>query len=207
MTPILLALPAFAACNGDDSSPGDGASDASPDADAPADTADTAGEEDGCTHEYATVEASEQECYYESTGTSTLWMYFGNIEGASDDPPFSFLGIELWPDFGGPYLPGTYDFTQDDYASCSLCGLVSTGCAHEGEELMCEKELLAIAGSVELTQVGEIGETFEGGVSDMFAIEVTIDWETFESTPVPGGETLCIESMDFSAPVEAFPEE
>ena len=41
------------------------------------------------------------------------------------------------------------------------------------------------------------GEVFAGSLSGLHLEQVTVDWGTWVSTPVPGGEGWCIESYHF----------
>jgi len=146
-----------------------------------------------CTHDYGTLTITEALC--QSDGTS--YIYQGVYEGSSTTPPVAVLGVETWPDFGGPSAPGSYTFNDTNYDSCGLCGIVMTGCT----ETACEKSFLITSGSITITELGAVGGNFAATVSNLSGIEVTIDSTTFTSTPVPGGETWCADAATLSATV------
>jgi len=146
-----------------------------------------------CTHDYTTLTLTEALC--QSDGSA--YMYSGIYEGSSATPPASLLGVELWPDFGGPTAPGTYTFDDTNYATCGLCGIAMTNCTTTA----CEKSFLITSGSITITELGAIGGNFAATVSNLSGIEVTIDPDTYTSTPVAGGETWCADAATLSAPV------
>ena len=66
----------------------------------------------------------------------------------------------------------------------------------------CARTLLATEGTLEITTVGADGERFIGNISDVQFEEVTINADTYLSTPVAGGERRCVDGHD---PVEVPP--
>ena len=54
-----------------------------------------------------------------------------------------------------------------------------------------------------ISELGVIGGNMIGTIANLEAIEVTIDPATYTSTPVSGGQTACLDSMSFTAVVEA----
>jgi len=163
-------------------------------------------ETEGCSRDYGSVFATEQEVFRGENGGEAFWLYYATVDGTMAIPPFDYFSLELWPVLGGPSSPGTYAFTDANYNACGTCGLIGTGCTDSsGGRFLCEKTFLATAGTAVIDAIGVVGSTFMGSVSGLTAIEVTIDPDTFESTPVPGGETACIEDMPFVATVAQVP--
>jgi hypothetical protein len=181
------------------------ADDPGQDADTP--EADDAPSETGdCGRDYGSVFATEQEVFRGENGGNAFWLYYATVDGTMALPPFDYFSLELWPVLGGPSSPGTYAFTDANYNSCGTCGLIGTGCTDSsGGRFLCEKTFLATAGTAVIDAIGVVGSTFMGSVSGLTAIEVSIDPDTFESTPVPGGETACIEDLPFVATVAQVP--
>jgi len=112
----------------------------------------------------------------------------------------SVLIIELWQAFGGPLMPGIYSIEDDtlnsNYSTCHTCVLIvdSTGTS--------ERIFYATFGEIDIDSIGPVGTLFAGTLSNANLIEVTIDPVTFESIPVPNGETRCIDSFSFNALIE-----
>ncbi|MBT6433940.1 MAG: hypothetical protein HOK28_12645 [Deltaproteobacteria bacterium] len=104
--------------------------------------------------------------------------------------------------FNGPTEPGTYSVEGSNYADCGLCLLALTGCTEGGT---CEKYFYADVGSVTITEFGQNGETFAGELNSVVFKEVTIDPDTYVSTPVAGGETWCMNGHSFSLTVGQDP--
>jgi hypothetical protein len=167
---------------------------------------DAAAEAGGCGRDFGSVFATEQEVFRGENGGSAFWLFYATVEGTMALPPFDYFSLELWPVLGGPSSPGTYAFTDANYNSCGTCGLIGTGCTDSsGGRFLCEKTFLVTAGTVVIDGIGAVGSTFMGSVSGLAAIEVRIDPDDFESIPVPGGETACIEDLPFAATVAQVP--
>lgn len=81
----------------------------------------------------------------------------------------------------------------DNYETCNECVLINTSCTLNA----CLKIFLAESGTLTITSTNS---PFEGYLSNVKLREVTIDPFTFVSTPVPGGEELCIDLYLFSVP-------
>jgi hypothetical protein len=113
------------------------------------------------------------------------------------------LAIELYTsgEYAGATKPGTYSLAGHDYKSCSNCVLVRTGCTDQG----CEKTFFADEGDLVITQWDVEGGRFKAKLDGVKAREVTIDPETFASTPVPGGGTWCLDGLELDAEIKALP--
>jgi hypothetical protein len=93
--------------------------------------------------------------------------------------------------------------TQTQYQTCDTCLLFEAECVGEWN-YTCEAEFLASAGSLEVTAIADppwSGQlAFEG--FDMELVEVEINWNTYESTPVPDGLVLCVNEWYVETSVE-----
>lgn len=117
--------------------------------------------------------------------------YFGY---SSEAEPFDILSVQLYTE--SP-TPGSFSITAANYSECETCVLVFGDCTGDS----CAKTFLAYEGSVSLTEWGTAtGEPLTGTLTNVKLVQVEIDG-SFVSTPVPGGETWCIDSASFTAPV------
>jgi len=117
--------------------------------------------------------------------------------------PVDSLNVEMWAGLGGPDAPGTYPINDDDYATCSLCVLLGKDCTLDADGyLVCETYFLANSGSLTITAIGDVGDQLTGSLADVNAVEVTIA-QDYTSTPVPNGDTWCVDTYAFDVPIEA----
>ena len=58
---------------------------------------------------------------------------------------------------------------------------------------------------LEIEYTGNPGDFFAGAVTNVRLEEVTVDFDTWESTPVPGGDVWCIDRFDFYQEIAPFP--
>jgi len=115
--------------------------------------------------------------------------------------PYTALSFEFYGgEFGGATSPGTYDLNGSNYETCGNCVVVRTGCSAAAGG--CEKTYYADAGELVIDR-WEVGGKFEGHLQDVVLKEVTIDPETYHSTPVAGGGEWCLDEYVFSADVAA----
>jgi len=134
-----------------------------------------------------------------ATSTSSKMFYQG-MSAAS--LPADLLNIEIWPSYGGPSAPGTYDLQlngNDNYETCGLCPLLM---ANTTASIGPEKYFYADTGTVEITSIGGIGSTFSGVLHNVIFREVTIDESTAASTPVPNGDTWCLNGYTFNQTIQ-----
>lgn len=110
----------------------------------------------------------------------------------------AYVTIEFY-DFGdGSPLtgPGTYPIggNADDqnYETCTTCVLLHTGCTTD----TCARSFYGTKGQIEVTALDRTANTVTAKLVGFEGVEVTIDENTFVSTPVPGGQTWCIASLD-----------
>lgn len=109
----------------------------------------------------------------------------------------SFVAVEFY-DFGnGSPLdgPGNYPIgaTADDenYETCETCLLIYADCTAED----CAKVFFGTGGTVEVSALDLENGVVTATLRNVVAIEVTIDEDTFRSTPVSNGETWCLNSV------------
>ena len=112
---------------------------------------------------------------------------------ATDD----VLRMEFFGDTNPPaaFAPGTIQIgalaIDQNYSSCANCVLV----VNDADQIF-----FAVDGQINITQFGTAdGDVYAGTLTNVVLQEVTIASGTFVSTPVPGGDLWCIDSMPFHA--------
>lgn len=180
-----------------------------PDADAGEDVPLDVGE-GGCWREMEVAEPERQSALYREygeEGAHHLWLYQGVIEGSTIWPPATFVQLEIWPERGGPEEPGTFEIAERPYAECGLCLLVREGCLPEDGLARCERDYIAVSGTVEIEELGGVGEMLAGSLQDAYLVETAIDWDsgTFEDVPLEDGRTWCLGQMDLEIGVSPYP--
>ena len=127
-----------------------------------------------------------------------------NADAMPDD-----LHIELWGMTGAfgtqDIKTGTFQLSGSDldYATCGICVLVQTDIHMQGSGFAQTDDYMATGGSVTLTSVGTNGTgTLSGTLSNVQLTHVTIDPQSFESTPV-GDCNTTISSASFSGTLMA----
>lgn len=135
--------------------------------------------------------------------TPAVSIYLAEGDAAA---PTDLFVIQSWHDMGAPNGPYAFSFDGENYATCSTCALFGQGCpapSGMGSMLMydlpnCDKVFLVVEGEL---AVDGIGMNYAGTITDVEAIEVTIDWSgSFTSTVVPGGDRWCMDSLTFPMP-------
>jgi hypothetical protein len=115
-----------------------------------------------------------------------------NVDGVEDD----FVNLELYGDpLNGGDL-GTFDLTMGDdanYATCARCFRAFVD--FEGAN---PRFFFQSAGTLEVTGSAPLDGALDATVTGLTLIEVTIDPDTFVSTPVPGGACLEIATADIN---------
>ncbi|MEC9466031.1 MAG: hypothetical protein VX834_09620 [Myxococcota bacterium] len=118
----------------------------------------------------------------------------------SEAAPFDAVFIDsFFEQYGGPSTPGSYSLEGFNYADCGLCLLATLGCTSQG----CDTYFYADAGALDITAFGQDGQAFTGVMRDVIFREVTIDPQTYQSTPVPGGQVWCMDGYTFDVTVGA----
>ena len=135
----------------------------------------------------------------EATATD---FYYQGYSSATD--PADIITVELYYGLGGvePLQgPGSVTIGAADsdtnYATCSTCVLVWTGCT--GDECT-GPTYFATEGTLEISALAT-GGSFTGTLTDARLVEVEIDQRTYLSTPVDEGGTWCVASVSFDAAV------
>lgn len=125
----------------------------------------------------------------------------GNIKYLAQNTlgaPVDVLTFELVAPSGG-VQPGMYPITDENYATCTRCITLYQGC--DAQLANCAKAFLAVAGSLEISEVGASGATFSGSLSSAKLVEVTIAGD-LTSTKVDGGATYCLDQFLFSTTLQ-----
>ncbi len=121
-------------------------------------------------------------------------LQWAGLSATSD--PYDVLLIELYQ--GSPYngaiAAGTYSLAGSNYADCGNCVRMRTGCSQASGG--CTTDWYADEGELVITDIGD--GLFAGEFKNVVLKEVTIDPNTYASTPVPNGKTWCISSLPFS---------
>jgi len=147
-----------------------------------ADAGDAGG---GCTYEGLTIEGpidAEQDMEF---------LFWG---GASvNDYPYDYLSIYLEYTDGADNGVHSFTFTGENYGTCHTCVLIDSDCDATDD---CTQAFLPVSGTMEVTENGGTDGTFTAELSNLMLIEVEIDDTTFTSTPVTGGDTWCIDTLE-----------
>ena len=153
---------------------------------------DTAGDE-------ARFEADSVEALFYA-GDDPVWV----LTAKADD---TWLYIENYPSFGGAEGAETriLDGVELNYATCGVCVLVKTGCQVHGDHAHCDATFMPEAGgSVTFDDLGDdAGDSWSGSITPMRFIEVSVDSDTFETTPISDGETIELGGWDFDVVLKA----
>lgn len=127
----------------------------------------------------------------EADPTHPLFVYQART---TDQVPFDemqMFSYQAEPYFG-PSGPGSVSLDGSNYADCAFCALVITDC---DESYSCNQVFFADEGTVQINAMAGANMPFQAVLMDVVFREVTIDPNTYESTPVPGGETWCVDGL------------
>ncbi len=125
-----------------------------------------------------------------------FFIYSGFNGDRMPGVPFDKLSFEIYPDFGGIVDAQNFTFLGQNYSDCGTCLLIFADCM---QGVGCDKTFLVDSGSVAVAAAGtNQDDPFAATFSDLVFSEITFDPDTFVSTPVPGGETYCINMLDAS---------
>ena len=113
----------------------------------------------------------------------------------------TWLYIENYPSFGGADGPESraLEGIELSYATCGVCVLLKTGCQPHGDHSHCEATFMPEAGSsVTFDELGEdVGSSWAGSLAPIRFVEVSINSSTYETTPVPDGEEIELDTWTF----------
>ena len=106
---------------------------------------------------------------------------------------FDILSIQIYPEapYNGPTTSGTYTIDGSNYADCGLCVLVYASC--DSNLSNCVTTYFATSGSVVIDAVPPQSADLDLTLSDVNLEEVTIDANSYVSTPVADGSLWCME--------------
>jgi hypothetical protein len=134
--------------------------------------------------------AVQQATYYKQADSKNYMVWQG---ATSQTAPFDMVMIEdyQYAPYNGPTAPGTYNLAGTNYKDCGLCLLAQSGCTAEG----CKKLFYADQGTVEIQTISQGTSKFQAVFHNVQFKEVTINQTTYESTPVAGGQTWCMNNV------------
>lgn len=160
-----------------------------------ADEEDDDGETDATAFSPDSVEAT----LYNRDDGSSYWVLL-----AKDGK--TWLSIENYPDYGGATGPESRTISEADadYATCGVCVLLRTECESHGDHAHCGSSFMPEpGGEISFDAFGEAdGELWSGSLTDVRLVEVEINAQTFETTPVTGGETILLDDWSFEATLQ-----
>ncbi|MEZ4366017.1 MAG: hypothetical protein R2939_06990 [Kofleriaceae bacterium] len=197
--PLSLSL---LACGGDDPTilPPDGSPIDAPRIDAPMQANCQA------TASYGAVTANpETTAAYWDGGTAQAPEFAVGLTSIAAGPPADGVQIELYAGFGalsGGIVPDTYTITGDElnYATCGVCVTIQADITQDAVGSV----YMATGGSV---TINSISPTFSATASNLTFEHVTIDPQTFQSTPVGDGCNSSITSVAIDATLEPLPQQ
>lgn len=136
---------------------------------------------------------------------STLTMYQeGSFYYAGEDPMLYLEFYQEDNDNGFDAAEGTYDLGSEansNYSTCTECvSVLKDYVADEDGYGSYEKRFFQKSGTLTVEKIDAEGEI--KGTLAAKLIEVTVDSETYESTPVEGGACIEIETASFSSACE-----
>ena len=163
------------------------------------DATDTPGDDDDATDAPDSVECTyegfpallHQATIDEADPLHPLFLYQARDSEAA---PFNELQVASYmaEPYFGPSSPGTYSLEGSNYATCALCVVLVTGC---DDGYSCDTVFFADAGTVDIVAMGDVGTPFSAVLEDVVFQEVSLNPTTYESTPVPGGDTWCVDGF------------
>lgn len=106
---------------------------------------------------------------------------------------FDILSVQVYPEapYNGPTTPGTYAIDGSNYADCGLCILVYASC--DSNLSNCATTYFATSGSVVIDALPPQSADLDLTLSGVELEEVTIDANSYVSTPVADGSLWCME--------------
>lgn len=124
-------------------------------------------------------------------------LFYTGVRGAA--PMIERLTIDLYFSLGAADEPHDFTFTAESLADCHTCVMLRSDC----DESSCTngKAFLVQSGTLSVETIGAIGTTLTGSLQSANFVEVTINPGDLETTPVPGGESWCLDSYSFTAPI------
>jgi hypothetical protein len=140
------------------------------------------------------ITTSAQDAFMNDPGG--VLVYNGGA-GANDD----ILVVEHWFQYGSATTPHTFAFPGENYLDCHTCAVILTDCV-QGD---CARRFLVQSGTLVVTTLDTNSGSYAATLEDIVAIESIIDPATSISTPVPGGETWCLDQHSIAATITDLP--
>ncbi len=142
----------------------------------------------------APFEPDAVEAFYYPEGGDPVWLLTAK-EGET------WLYIENYPSFGGATGAETRTLgsTEVNYATCGVCVLLKTGCQPHGDHEHCSATYMPEPGSwLTIDELGSgVGGEWSGTLSPIRFVEVSIASNTYETTPVEGGDQIELDAWSF----------
>ena len=163
------------------------------------DEEDVLQEEDAsCTYDNFNV-AGERAFVVNASTDQPIFVFQATDSGSS---PMNVLEILSYPGepYHGPNGVGTYSMDGNNYEDCSLCMLIYEHCG----ESSCESVYFADLGELQVNSAMEVNQNFSATLRNVVFKEVSIDQETYRSTPIDGGNTWCVDSLTIGAIAEEY---
>lgn len=150
-------------------------------------------------------EKNAEGCYVFTVDSATFGKvykntYYGDVKDniLGDATERDVFGIDLFQTFDGTSIPGTYDLsggTNKSYLDCTEC--VRVWQDHDNKDKV--RIFFQESGKLVIKEV-DLENEIRGTLTAKL-IEVTVDPETREASPVPGGSCIAIENWAFNSGV------
>ena len=126
-----------------------------------------------------------------SVAGQPLFMYQARNTDTEPFDELQILSYQASP-YNGPSTPGTHDLEGLNYSDCGLCLLIVTDC---NNGYQCDRVFFVDQGVLKIQDLSAQGGRFQAVLHDAVFLEVSIDPNTFVTTPVPNGASWCIDEI------------
>jgi len=109
------------------------------------------------------------------------------------------LTIDFYFSLGASDAAHSVTLNGEGLDTCATCVIARTGCG----SLLCSTSFMAQSGILEITEMGDAGESFTGSFDEIVFAEVEVESGSQETTLVAGGQSWCIRDYAFEIPVSA----
>ena len=116
-------------------------------------------------------------------------------------PNIERLTFDFYFPFGATDGPQDLVFDGENLRDCHTCLVARRNC--ESARCADGKAFLVQEGTASITAMGAAGTSVQGSIENAVFAEVTISVADLETTVVPGGETWCIDRLDFDSAISA----
>ena len=181
--------------DGDGNTGGDGGGDGGGDTDGSGGTADGQ-----CTHDEFSV-LIHQATQDWSNPSLPMFVYQARTVESGPFDEMQILSYQGSP-YNGPSTPGTYNLGGSNYADCALCMVIVEQC---NEGYQCDKVFFADEGVLSVSDFGQSTGRFTAALRQVVFREVRLDPTTYESVPVPGGDTYCVDGLSIDVATYLYP--